>query len=115
MPASTSQSTTEPQQRDSAPPRAMGQMAAWAGLAAVTCVGAFLQLHAIATKSLWLDEGSSITMARLDWFNCLRSLWRREMNMVLYYLLLRGWLHLGDSVTWIRGRSVVFAVAAIPA
>ena len=37
------------------------------------------------------------------------------MNMVLYYLLLRGWLHLGDSVAFIRGLSVVFAVAAIPA
>ena len=32
-----------------------------------------------------------------------------------YYLLLRGWLHLGDSVAWIRGLSVIFAVAAIPA
>ncbi|MDR3747162.1 MAG: glycosyltransferase family 39 protein [Acidobacteriota bacterium] len=74
-----------------------------------------LQLHAITTKSFWLDEGSSITMARLDWFNFLRILWRREMNMVLYYLLLRGWLHFGDSVAWIRGLSVVFAVAAIPA
>lgn len=91
------------------------QVAVWATLAAVTVVGAWLQLHAIATKSLWLDEGSSITMARLDWFNLLRILWRREMNMVLYYLLLRGWLHLGDSVIFIRGLSVVFAVAAIPA
>ena len=54
-------------------------------------------------------------MARLDWFNFLRILWRREMNMVLYYLLLRGWLHLGDSVAFIRGLSVIFAVAAIPA
>ena len=45
--------------------------------------GALLQLHAITAKSFWLDEGSSITMARLDWFNFLRILWRREMNMVL--------------------------------
>jgi mannosyltransferase len=37
------------------------------------------------------------------------------MNMVLYYLLLRGWLHFGDSVAFIRGLSVVFASAAIPA
>ncbi len=87
----------------------------WFALAAITVSGALLQLHAITAKSLWLDEGSSITMARLDWFNFLRILWRREMNMVLYYLLLRGWLHLGDSVAFIRGLSVVFAVAAIPA
>ncbi len=91
------------------------RVAVWTSLAVITAFGALLQLHAIAAKSLWLDEGSSITMARLDWFNFLRILWRREMNMVLYYLLLRGWLHLGDSLTFIRGLSVVFAVAAIPA
>ena len=87
----------------------------WLTLAVLTALGAALQLHAITAKSFWLDEGSSITMSRLDWFNFLRILWRREMNMALYYLLLRGWLHLGDSVAWIRGLSVVFAVAAIPA
>lgn len=97
------------------PPGIVNKFGTWAALAGITVVGALLQLHAITAKSLWLDEGSSITMARLDWFNFLRILWRREMNMVLYYLLLRGWLHLGDSVTWIRGLSVVFAVAAIPA
>lgn len=84
-------------------------------VAAISALGAALQLHAITAKSFWLDEGSSITMSRLDWFNFIRIMWRREMNMMLYYLLLRGWLHLGDSVAWIRGLSVVFAVAAIPA
>ena len=85
------------------------------GVIACTVVAASLQLHAIAAKSLWFDEGTSIAIARLDWFNFLRLMWRREMNMVLYYLLLRGWLHFGDSVSFIRGLSVVFAAAAIPA
>ena len=87
----------------------------WVAVIAITGLAAFLQLHAITAKSFWLDEGASITFARLDWYNLLRILWRREMNMVLYYLLLRGWLHFGDSVTFIRGLSVVFATAAIPA
>ncbi len=100
---------------DAVPPGAINKFGTWAALAAITALGAFLQLHAIAAKSLWLDEGSSITMAHLDWFNFLRILWRREMNMVGYYLLLRGWLHFGDSVSYIRGLSVVFGVAAIPA
>ena len=86
----------------------------WVALAAITALGAALQLHAITAKSFWLDEGSSITMARLDWFNFLRILWRREMNMVLYYLLLR-WVAAPGGSYWIRGLSVVFAVAAIPA
>ena len=114
MPASTSQEAAAISTGSSAG-GAIHPIITWISVALITCIGAFLQLHAIAAKSLWLDEGSSITMARLDWFNLLRILWRREMNMVLYYLLLRGWLHLGDSVTWIRGLSVVFATAAIPA
>ena len=113
MPASTYQIRPK-RHHDSASVTASRQTVTWGSLAAITCLGAFLQLHAIAAKSLWLDEGSSITIAQLDWFNFCRILWRREMNMVLYYLLLRGWLHLGDSVAWIRGLSVVFAVAAIP-
>lgn len=96
-------------------PGYLGSIWVWIAIAAVTALAAFLQLHAITAKSFWLDEGASITFARLDWYNFLRIMWRREMNMVLYYVLLRGWLHLGDSVTFIRGMSVLFASAAIPA
>jgi mannosyltransferase len=113
MPVSTSQIATRAERAGA--PTLYRQIVTWGSLAIITCVGTFLQLRAITAKSFWLDEGSSITIARLDWFNFIRILWRREMNMVLYYLLLRGWLHLGDSVGFIRGLSVVFATAAIPA
>lgn len=87
----------------------------WLAIAALTVLAAFLQLHAITAKSFWLDEGTSLAFAHLDPYNLLRILWRREMNMVLYYLLLRGWLHVGDSVAFVRGLSVIFAAAAVPA
>lgn len=115
MPASSSQIRSDTRQPQAGPTGFLNRVVVWLALGGITALGAALQVHAITAKSFWLDEGSSITMARLDWFNFLRILWRREMNMVLYYLLLRGWLHLGDSVAWIRGLSVVFAVAAIPA
>ncbi len=115
MSASTSPTRDDTRQLQAGRAGFLNRVGVWLALAAITALGAALQLHAITAKSFWLDEGSSITMSRLDWFNFLRILWRREMNMMLYYLLLRGWLHLGDSVTWIRGLSVVFAVAAIPA
>ena len=115
MSATSSAIRDEIRQREAEPASLLSRVGVWLALAAATGLGAVLQLHAITAKSFWLDEGSSITMARLDWFNFVRILWRREMNMVLYYLLLRGWLHLGDSVAWIRGLSVVFAVVAIPA
>src|ERR1700760_1253392 len=50
----------------------------------------------------------------MDWYNFARLLWRREANMSLYYLLLRGWIHLGSSETWIRALSVFFALAPLP-
>jgi hypothetical protein len=84
-------------------------------LALITAAGAALRFHALTVKSFWFDEGISVAIARLDWYNFVRILWRREANMSLYYLLLRAWMHLGHSEAFVRSLSVVFGVAAIPA
>ncbi|HEY1483783.1 MAG TPA: glycosyltransferase family 39 protein [Candidatus Acidoferrum sp.] len=84
-------------------------------LAAITVAGAFLRFHTLAAKTFWFDEGMSVGIARLDWFNFARILWRREANMSLYYLLLRPWLHFGNSEYFVRSLSVIFGLATIPA
>jgi mannosyltransferase len=84
-------------------------------LAAITAGGALLRFHALAAKTFWFDEGVSVGIAGLDWRNFVRILWRREANMSLYYLLLRPWLHLGHSESFVRSLSVIFGVATIPA
>jgi uncharacterized membrane protein len=84
-------------------------------LAVVTAAGAVLRFHALAIKTFWFDEALSVGIARLDWYNFVRILWRREANMSLYYLLLRAWLHFGSSEAFIQSLSVLFGVAAIPA
>jgi len=84
-------------------------------LTLMTVGAAVLRLHALTVKSFWFDEGASVGIARLDWYNFLRILWRREANMSLYYLFLRGWLHFGSSEWFVRSLSVLFAVATIPA
>jgi mannosyltransferase len=89
--------------------------AAWCGLAAIVALATWLRLHAIGDKSFWTDEGVSAAFTRLDWYNFGRILWRREGNMTLYYLLLRGWSLMGDSVAMIRGMSVVWSVATVVA
>jgi len=86
----------------------------WAYLAALVIIAAWLQFHALATKSFWFDEGASVELARLDWYNFFRLLWRREANMSLYYLLLRGWLHFGGSEYFVRSLSVLPTLATIP-
>jgi mannosyltransferase len=83
-------------------------------LSIIAAVAAALRFHLLATKSFWFDEGVSVAIARLDWYNFARILWRREANMSLYYFFLRLWLHFGGSEFFIRSLSVVFAVASIP-
>ena len=84
-------------------------------LAAVFVIGALLRFHAIGQKNIWVDEGVSIALARLDWYNFLRILWRHEANMTLYYLFLRPWLWFGNSEAYIRTLSALFGLATIPA
>lgn len=81
----------------------------------LTAFDAALRFHTAALKSLWFDEGVSIAIARLSWYDFARILWRREANMSLYYLLLRGWLHFGHSELLIRSLSILFGMAEIPA
>lgn len=54
-------------------------------------------------------------MAQLPWRDFWRALWNFQANMGFYYLLLRGWLHLGDSESVVRALSVLFGVTVIPA
>ena len=83
-------------------------------LCIIAAVAAAVRFHLLPAKSFWFDEGVSVAIARLDWYNFARILWRREANMSLYYFFLRPWLHFGGSEFFIRSLSVVFAVASIP-
>ena len=87
----------------------------WTLLGLTTVAAALLRAHQLAAKTFWLDEGMSVAIARLDWYDFVRILWRREGNMSLYYLLLHFWVHLGNGEAFVRALSVVFAVATVPA
>jgi mannosyltransferase len=78
-------------------------------------VATLLRLYRLGTKSLWLDEAASVTLARLDWRSFWIAITHRQANMVLYYVLLRGWIQLGSGEFVVRSLSVVAGVAAIPA
>lgn len=77
-------------------------------------VALFLRMVWLGTRSSWLDEAASSMLARVDWHTFIEAIIHRQANMVLYYGLLRGWIHAGDSESWIRFLSVVFGVASIP-
>jgi mannosyltransferase len=84
-------------------------------LALIVVIGALLRFHLVGQKSVWVDEGVSIELARLGWYDFMRIVWRHEGNMLLYHLLLRVCLWFGSSEAYIRSLSVLFTLATLPA
>ena len=84
-------------------------------LSLICGLGAWLRLYSLGTKSLWLDEGVSAMIARLSWPEFWNLLQWREGNMALYYLLLRGWVHIGSSEFALRSLSAIAGVLTLPA
>ena len=84
-------------------------------LALLTLAATVLRFLFLARKPFWFDECFSVEVARLRWHDFAMLLWRREANMSLYYVMLRGWLHFGSSPFFIRSLSVIISVATLPA
>jgi len=81
----------------------------------LTAVGACLRLWHLGTKSLWLDEGATVALARAPWQHFAWIWWHGEANLqTIYFLLMRGWIHMGNSEAWLRLPSALFGVASIP-
>jgi len=81
----------------------------------LTIAGAWLRLSHLGAKSLWLDEGATVALIRAPWQHFAWIWWHGEANLqTIYFLLMRGWIHFGDSETWLRLPSVLFGIAAIP-
>jgi mannosyltransferase len=81
----------------------------------LTAAAAAFRFRCLASKPFWFDECFSAELARIGLSNFLRLLWWREANMSLYYLLLRFWMHFGQSEFFIRSLSVLLAAATVPA
>src|ERR1035437_4794158 len=82
-------------------------------LTILVCLGAVSRFYALSLRPMY-DEAASWTFAKLPWQSFLKTIWDYEGNMVLYYLVLRLWVHLGDSEVAVRSLSVLFGVATIP-
>ncbi len=84
-------------------------------LALLTLGGAWLRLSHLGSKSLWLDEGATVALARASWQHFAWVWWHGEANLqTVYFLLMRGWIHLGQSEAWIRLPSALFGIASLP-
>ena len=92
--------------------RAAQHTASDLGLALAVLGGGVLRFVGLARESIWLDEATSIIIARMD----LASLvaWAAgDIHPPLYYLILHFWLLLGDSEFVVRSLSAVLGVVTI--
>ena len=69
----------------------------------ILCVALGLYAFQLGQESLWIDEMLSIDSAR----------GALDLNRPLYFVLLRGWLHVGEEEVWLRSLSVLFGVACL--
>ncbi|HEY5177043.1 MAG TPA: hypothetical protein VII95_15910 [Terriglobales bacterium] len=71
----------------------------------VTLAGACFRLFHLGTKSLWLDEGATVTLARMAWPHFVHVWWYGEASFQgAFFLLMPVWLHLGQSEVWVPSR-----------
>jgi len=82
-------------------------------VAGITSLSAVLRLLHLGSKSLWVDECASVIFAQQPWPSFWKTMWHGEANMLSYYLLLRGWVHLGNTEFIVRSLSVIPAVGTV--
>ena len=81
----------------------------------ILCAAAIFRFYHLGAKSIWLDEGMSIGIARLPWTQFAKLIWAKEANMSAYYVILHFWLKFGSSEFYVRSLSVLFSVAGVAA
>src|SRR5579872_1563808 len=79
----------------------------------VLALGALGGFAFLGRSALYLDEAVSTSIARTPWHRFTDVVVHQESNQSLYYLVLRGWIHVGDSEFVMRTLSVVAVVAAL--
>ena len=84
-------------------------------LALIILFALLLRMIELGAKSFSEDEIFSMLMARHRLHDFLWELTHGEGNMAAYYIALRFWIHLGQSELVVRGLSVLFALATVPA
>ena len=71
--------------------------------ALIFVIGIGLYAFQLGAESLWIDEMLSIGSARGP----------LDLNRPLYFVLLRGWLRVGENEVWLRSLSVLFGLASL--
>lgn len=82
-------------------------------LGGVVLLAGGLRLYALARESLWLDEATTVVVARQSLSHIL-SQTAADVHPPLYYLLMHLWLRLGDGEAALRAFSVLVGLLTVP-
>ena len=85
----------------------------WTVVSILCLLGALFRFYGLGLSPMY-DEAANWTFAQLPWHSFFQSIWNYEGNMILYYVVLHFWVHLGDSEVVLRSLSAVFGIATIP-
>ena len=84
-------------------------------VAALTLLAGILGSVRLDRRPMWYDEAFSVLFAQSDWAYFVEWSWAKELNALVYYLLLRGWIELfGLSEAALRSLSVLIVAATVP-
>ncbi|MEO1621812.1 MAG: glycosyltransferase family 39 protein [Cyanobacteria bacterium J06632_3] len=89
--------------------RKRGVATTWAPITVVLCLATFLYSYRIESEGLWLDELTSLQDASLAPL----AAYLENQLRPLYYFLLKGWMHLGNSDGWLRSLAALFALISV--
>lgn len=81
-------------------------------LAAILLLGVGVRLYHLADRGIWYDDAFSIFLSERPLSAIIQGTAADTMPP-LYYFLLHGWLHLGNSIAFIRGLNVILSCAII--
>ncbi len=77
-----------------------------AALPGIVLLAVVARLYGIATESLWLDEATSLMLARMS-LSELITWTAQDIHPPLFYILLHYWIALGESEAVLRGLSTL--------
>lgn len=86
----------------------------WLLLLIVMLLAGVIRTLYLTARGFNFDEGFSVYLAQTSAANFKGLIWHSELNMALYYALLRHWITLGHSEFVIRMLSVLLATATVP-
>ena len=86
----------------------------WLAVAGIVAVTAAFMLPGIGSKSLWRDEGFTVSTVLRPWRSLVDLLLEHETNAWLHAVALKAWSGFGSSVGVLRTLSAVGVFLSIP-